>query len=275
MLCEDWCTVEDVIGTGDSGGDACGPCTPVGDAPPLDEATVAQAIALASEVLYGLTGEQYGGLCTQAVRPCARQRCGGTRRRPIYAVPAFGSWNGWECDCPGSCSCTRLQRIKLPAWPVQTVTQVLVGGVALDPAAYRIDEQRWLTRIDGEAWPACQDLTLPATEADTFEVTFTSGDEIPPGGVAAASKYACELGRSWCGQECELPSKVEAITRQGVSVSFQRADQLIGSGGTGIPTVDTWIRAVNGGDGQIQTPALIASPWDFPPLAYRPGQPGG
>lgn len=277
MLCEDWTTPDQVTGGDTSGGDACGPCAPRDDEDPIDPATIVLAITLASEILYGLTGEQFGGLCTQTVRPCARRcRPRGTigRGRPFYEYPDVGiggAWNGATCSCrPNACGCTRLHRVELPAWPVAVVLEVKIDGDLLDPSAYRVDEEQFLTRIDGDAWPACQDLELADTEPDTFSVRFTSGTAIPPGGAAAAAKYACELARSWCGHDCELPSRVSSITRQGVTLSFESAGQLVQNGQTGVLAVDSWIRAVNGGDGQLQAPMLIASP-DTYPLAYRPG----
>ena len=263
MLCEDWCTVADVVGSDDSGS-PCGPCAPADGQPPLDEAQVADAIALASEILYAFTSEQFGGACEQTIRPCARRRCWSGRRR-VWDQPTGSVYNGASCSCSSDapCGCSRLHRIELPGWPVVAVLEVLVDGVALDPSAYRVDEDRWLVRLDGDGWPTCQDLELPATEPDTFAVRFTAGEAVPPGGVTAAARYACEIVRSWCGQECELPGRVTAITRQGVTYSFESASALIAEGRTGIGVVDAWIRAVNGGDGQLQAPALIASPDDY------------
>lgn len=271
MLCEDWCTVTDVVGTGDSAA-ACGPCSPVGDETPIAESTVADAIALATEVLYGLTGEQFGGLCEQTVRPCSRRRCWGPARRRNWFQPNGSVYNGHDCACPDDrpCGCRRLPRIELPGWPVSSVLEVRIDGAVLDESEYRVDEERWLTRLDGQGWPVCQNLLLAATEDDTFQVRFTSGVEVPPGGRVAAAKYACELARSWCGQECELPSRVSSITRQGVTYSFESAGSLALEGRTGVSSVDTWLVAVNGGDGQLQAPALIASPDDYA-RAYRPG----
>lgn len=271
MLCEDWCTVADVIGDGGSGG-TCAPCAPSGDDPVFDEDTVAEAIALASEVLYGLTGEQFGGLCTQEIRPCARRRCTTSGRRHTWTQPHGSAWNGATCACGDDrpCGCRRLPRVELPAWPVVAIVQVVLDGVVLDPAEYRLDESRWLTRLDGQGWPACQDLLLASTEVDTFSVTFLAGAEVPPGGRVVAARYACEIARSWCGQECELPTRVTSITRQGVAYTFDSAADLTSDGRTGIATVDLWVRSVNGGDGQLQTPALIASP-DSYAVAYRPG----
>lgn len=269
MLCEDWCTVEDVIGTGDSGG-SCGPCSLRDGEAPIDEAMVADAIALATEVVYGLTGEQFGGECQQTVRPCARRRCTRGARR-VWEQPYGSVYNGADCACGDRpCGCRRLPRIELPGWPVAAVLEVLVDGEVLDASAYRLDEERWLTRLDGDGWPACQDLLLAATEPDTFQVTFTSGEEPPAGGRAAVAKYACELARSWCGLDCELPTKVTGITRQGVSYTLASSADLVALGSTGLDVVDLWIRSVNGGDGQLQAPALIASPDDYA-RSYRTG----
>lgn len=264
MLCEDWCTVEDVIGVSDSGSATCGPCAPKEGDPPLDEALIADAISLASEVLYGLTGEQFGGLCEQTFRPCARRRCWAGRRR-VWNQPTGSAFNGASCACPleRPCGCARLHRVELPAWPVAAVLQVLVDGVELDPSAYRVDEERWLVRLDGDGWPVCQDLEAAGDQPDTFQVTVTAGVERPPGGRIAAAKYACELARSWCGQECDLPGRVTAVTRQGVTYSFDSSARLVAEGRVGLASVDAWVRSVNGGDGQLQAPALIASPDDY------------
>lgn len=259
-LCDDWCSVDDVIGE-------AGPCC--GDDPP-DVEKVVSAIVLASSVLWGLTGERFGGLCEQTVRPCARNEQGAAAwpRLPSAYPPDAQSWvwdptwNICSCQRGRSCGCNRLSEITLGAYPIDDILWVMVDGAELDPSAYRLDERRWLVRTDGEAWPCCQNLAAPLTEPDTFGVRFTWGEPVPEGGIVAAAIYACQIARSWCGQECELPSRVASITRQGVTATFASQGQLSRGGYTGVEVVDTWIRAVNGGD-RPPFPMQIVSP-DIP-----------
>ncbi|MBK9181476.1 MAG: hypothetical protein IPM45_18345 [Acidimicrobiales bacterium] len=80
------------------------------------------------------------------------------------------------------------------------VVEVVVDGATLDDSLYRLDDRRWLVRLedpDGSrpGWPASQDLTLPASEPGTWEVTFTWGVRPPAAGVLAAVALAGELAR--------------------------------------------------------------------------------
>jgi hypothetical protein len=225
------------------------------------------AIILSSSILWGLTGERFGGLCEQTVRPCSRYENGGPawpRMASSYPPDLQGwawnsSWGVCSCQRGRACGCSRLSEITLGAYPVEEILSVTIDGVEVDPSAYRLDERRWLARVDGDVWPCCQDLAAPLTAEDTFGVRFSWGEPIPEGGVVAAAVFACQLARSWCGQECELPSRVSSITRQGVTASFNSQGQLARGGYTGVEVVDAWIRAINGGD-RPPTPMQIVSP---------------
>jgi hypothetical protein len=106
---------------------------------------------------------------------------------------------------------------------------------------------------DVECWPTCQDMSLPATEPNTFEVTYLRGKPVPEYGLWAAGLLACELIKACAGPgedcECRLPSNVQSVVREGVSIDLEvfrlggNGDPLFGR--TGIPEVDLWLSSVN------------------------------
>lgn len=98
----------------------------------------------AATVLWAATGRQYG-VCTITVRPCGVRRrqsgweffgydwTGGTWIPYIFN----GQW--FNCVCPGICSCEPRCQVRLMG-PVNSIVEVTVGGVVVDPSAYRVDD---------------------------------------------------------------------------------------------------------------------------------------
>lgn len=231
----------------------------------------------AAGYLWRWTGRKYG-LCPVTVRPC-REECwtGSTYRGPRWytsQLPFFGDYGGmgptnpaliggaWfnlGCrDCSGGCSCTELSQIDL-AGPVDSIGQVVLDGVVLDPSAYEVANHRWLTRVDGGKWPTCQDQTAPSTADGTLEVTYNLGIPVPAGGQLAAGVLACELARAVCGSgECRLPQRLQTLTRQGVSMTMLDSfETLYSQGTTGLVVVDMWVASENAprrGGGRAYSP---------------------
>lgn len=277
-LCADWTTGAQVRALG-------GPDLDV----KITEEVADLAATFASSVLYELTGHRWNGLCTQTVRPCARRRgyqgpaWPATVTPPAWAIgaelPGPISWwtwrDGWgECGCdlgpgPSGCTCRPQSRVPLGAYPVQSITSVKLDGATLVPGVdYRLVDKQLLERAPGLWWPVCQDLFAEATEPDTFEVVFEYGQEPPTAGATCASIYGLEVAQGLAGLECNLPSRVSSILRQGTTVSFVDPTTLAQNGLTGVPLVDTWIQAVNGGK-RPHRPAAIASPDRLPQVEYR------
>jgi hypothetical protein len=148
--------------------------------------------------------------------------------------------------CSGDCSCTRLEQVELP-YPVADVTQVKVDGVILDPSAYRVDEWRYLVRLDGGLWPRCNDLNLPDTELDTWSVTARYGTEVPELGKIAVGELATQIVRRCMGASgCTIPaSTVRSINRQGVTKVFFDAATAFKNGAVGLYWSDLFINTVN------------------------------
>lgn len=270
--CSPWITGEDLT-------DFCG-LTDVGsDTALLDE--FADAV---SEILYALSGRQFDGECTATVRPC-RVGSGCFDGFGGAAWPFIGNlgwqygWNGtygaWDFGWYGGgelvCGCRPLSQVKLAGYPVTSITQILIDGVALDPLyaggapRYRIDGYRDLVRMDdpdeptvAQRWPACQNLALPDDQEGTWSVQYTYGQSVPAAGILAAKALGCQFWRSNRGQSCSLPAGATKVTRQGITVDrelFLTWARKGGSWATGIPLVDGFLQSVNP-YGQTHRPAV-------------------
>lgn len=214
-----------------------------------------RAVAFATEVLWALSGRQFG-LCTVTLRPC-RDDCldGGfwPGDRPFwsagltYPTPALigGAWFNLICGaCGDSCSCSQLSQVTLPA-PVYDVVEVRVDGSPLATGAYRLDDDRTLVRVDGGEWPRCNDLRLDDSQLGTWSVTARFGLPVPEGGTWAVGELACQFVSALSGADCRLPKQVTQLVRQGVTIQMDSITELLKDGVTGLYFVDLFIKTWN------------------------------
>lgn len=240
-----------------------GPCSwPVAfpglDTTPLDKLDTAgktQVEDMATTMLWNWTERQFG-LCETVIRPCK-----------ILSTPEeqpdqhpFDLWNGywggaafdprlgygvWFWGGCGlhrdKCSCTPGPKgFRLPA-STHEVVEVRVDGAVLPPASY-IVQDRLLVRVDGDAWPDCQDMNLPMRSVGTWEVTINWGVPVPVGGQVAAGLLMIEFARALLkDKSCALPERWQTITRQGVSYTQMDLYEDLEKGHTGIWLVDSWV----------------------------------
>jgi hypothetical protein len=127
-----------------------------------------------------------------------------------------------------------LSQITLPG-PVAEIVTVLIDGEPLDPAAYRVDNRRWLVRTDGARWP------MEACDGNRMTVTYVQGTPVPAGGQYAHGMLLCELAKACIGKPCQLPRAATSVSRQGVTVTFPDMNALIREAATGIFEVDLWV----------------------------------
>jgi hypothetical protein len=227
-------------------------CVEVDTASPA--ATGIAALA-ATQILDSLSGNQFG-LTTTTLRPC--------KRSCLPAGWVGEPWGGWGypypvldrgvfvnlgCGtCDGDCACTRLEEAELPGH-VHDVTQVKVDGVVVTGTAYRLDQHprvagTLLVRLDGGAWPTCQNLN--ATDGPgTWLVTARYGQPVPEIGALAVGELACEFLKGLDGQDCRLPREVVSLARQGVTLQFPDATALARDGLLGLVACDRFLMAVN------------------------------
>lgn len=213
------------------------------DCPDASENLIVEAIQVASDILYALSGRQYPGLCSETVRPCMCGSCGRSNWFPGWGgfdtLPALigGIWLNVcahpteYCDCIGNA-------LRLPRPRVDSVDSVLVNGAVFTD--FRLDRPGWLVRTDGLPWPSRQDIWREPTEVGTWQVTYTHGQLPPPGGLFAAKHLTSELVKACTGAACRLPAHAVAVTRRGVTYELEAF-----KGRTGIPEVDMWLAAVN------------------------------
>lgn len=240
-----------------------GPCEPWGIAcvtfPQEAAAVSGMAIEAATEILWERSGRQFG-ICEMTLRPC-RDGCNdlpllalygnwwptwGEGSGPGYPYPAIigGRWWNLGCgSCSGTCSCTELHQAELP-YPVVAVSEVKLDGSVLNPTSYRVDDWRYLVRLDGGRWPECQDMSRPDTEDNTWSVTLTVGQTVPASGEFAAGALALEIARGCLGEACGLPVGItKSVTRQGVVkqlLAENSSDSIMA-----IPAVNRFLQTYN------------------------------
>lgn len=206
--------------------------------------------------LWNWTRRQFG-TCPVTVHPCRDQcnRLWSTYRGrgwPTTNLPWFegspgplnpaligGMWYNLPCggSCPADkCSCEYVPTVEL-AGPVASIDSVILNGVTLDPADYRVDNYRYLVRTDGGDWPVCN---------TDFDVTYQIGVEVPAGGELAAGVLACQMAKAFCGDKsCQLPQRIQQMTRQQVQVTvLDNYSTMYQYGTTGIWVVDSWVGSI-------------------------------
>jgi hypothetical protein len=237
-----------------------GPCqdwTPVWtcDVSSYSPTITGSAVSLASTLLWGLSGRQFG-LCEATLRPCRRE-CYEAWPTQSYAAPwsVFGGaasfgwdagfWFPWNCgSCRGDCSCGEVPEVLLPA-RVNSVVQVKVDGAPLATGSYRLDNNRIVVRTDGQRWPRCNNLVLDDTQPGTWSITAQWGIPVPASAGVAVGQMACEIARAMTGQDCQLPANVTQLVRQGITITMPNIQDLLAEGRTGLNLVDMFLTAVN------------------------------
>ena len=232
--------------------------------------------SMATSFLWEWTGRRFG-TCEKEIRPCG-STC--SHSAPIarpYLHPYLhqGQWFNFTCGSCGvpdssPCSCGETARtLHLPR-PVSGIVEVLEDGAKLPPSAYYLDPGSGrLYRQDGQAWRTCQDLSLSLTEPGTWGVRFLYGIEVPPGGRIAAGVLSLEMMKALCrDSSCQLPERVQSITRQGVSMAILDSFEDLEAGRTGLWLVDSWVSTMNA---KPSLPSLVYTPSAPLPQARRLG----
>ena len=194
----------------------------------------ADAAEIATDLLYVLTARQFPGICEATFRP-------------NHTCPF---------ECPGGLLDLGLR--------VVSVEQVLIDGDAVPSDEYEVRENRWIVRLPTAAdpdvpqtWPCWQRLNLPDTADGTWSIRVRYGDTPPAPLVRAATVYANEVLKAVIDPgECNLPSRVTNVVREGLSMSVLDPQDFLEDGKTGIYEVDMAVAAYNP-SGLTSEPAVI------------------
>lgn len=250
-----------------------GPCAPWTTADALcdsadtaDADLVEQVIEAASELLFAKSARVYSGTCSGVLRPCcASDLCGRSRLSfekwadgyglivgdPFPFTPELfaGQWyNVAGCASPcvaWDCS-KRVPRVDLGRYPVTQVTEVKIDGVVLAESAYKITDNRYLDRIDGDLWPRAQDVLALDTQVGTWSIAVEWGQPPTALGVLAANELACQMLMDIAGDEnCALPARTVQVSRTGVTYNLADVITLLEKGGIGLQFCEMFIAAEN------------------------------
>lgn len=259
-------------------------CTPCSDIPYPDD-FVDEMLAMASDILYFATGQQFPNTCREVVRPCGSDCGDGVPYRLRHLVSSD------PCGCADypSCGCSPIRQVELGFHPITSIIEVIVadssnpaypGSSVLSPTLYHIDEFHWLVRDpnpDGTnpGWPSCSNMSPDVTADDVFQVDFTYGQPAPSMLTRATAILACELiigcaPDSFPDAECRLPRNVVSIARQGVSVVLESAFFTRTNNKPiqfGIPEIDMVLAVLNPFGNTA--PSIILSPDDDYEVARR------
>jgi hypothetical protein len=247
VLCDAWATEADLP-------DTCA------DNEAIQPETITDAMMFASEILYDLTKRKYPGVCTDTYHPVCGLGCWSpccTSYRPIlpteHGYPVIPTLYYGRILNSRPCH----EGILLPGFPVVAITKVTIAGVDLDAADYKLYDRRLLRRVDGSLWPCGCDYDV----IDDFTIEYTWGRNPTPGLVRAAALLGWEFALAWtpqCVGQCQLPARVQTVTRQGVTYAVIDPLTLFKDGMTGIAAVDLLVQAHNRGESHRR--ATVAVP---------------
>jgi hypothetical protein len=228
---------------------------------PDDVLRLDAAIDTAVFVLWSLTGRTFAIEDVWA-RPCPRWRdvedydAGMGFGSSVGFVPILdaGVWRNVS-GCGGACTVDGMGAVTLPG-PVTNVVEVRVDGTAIDPSSWKV-EGNVLYRTNRREWPT-QDMSLPMGDPGTWSVHYQRGVQPPAGAAAMVGVLAKEFWAICSGGKCRLPKRWQTIQRQGVTITRADPTTSLTEGVTGLPEIDTWIKAVN--PHQLVQPSMVVSP---------------
>lgn len=233
----------------------CSPWVPLGcqAIPSAASAISGQMLTAATQVLWVKSGRQFDE-CSVTLRPCRKDCYVGSQWDQFgvgYPYPYLygGQWFNMGCGgCAGDCTCTTIQQVMLPM-PVASITTVKIDGVALTPpeSHFILYDYQKLVRTDGGVWPICNDLSKPDTAVGTWSITLRVGAAVPVLGQLAVGELWQELMNACIGAACKLPSPVQQIVRQGVSLTMFDPNAVFADGKIGLRLSDMFISTFNPG----------------------------
>jgi hypothetical protein len=221
----------------------------------LDPAVADAAVTLAAEELWALSGRRFG-TWTVTLAPYL----------PVRApCSAGGPWGGYALNAaagtatPWGVAATRSTVFRLPG-PVVAVTEVRLAGAVMDPAHWKADPDGrlvWTAPAElGAGWPVGQDVYA---EPPAWTVTYTRGIPVPDAGKVALARYAHEIAKGMAAAPGDrLPGRARDITRAGTNITMVAPEDPANAGLTGIPLVDSWLRAVN--PHRLSSPSRLYAP---------------
>ena len=203
-----------------------------------------EAVKMASQLLWSMSGRKYSGLVTVTERYiCASRayRLGQSSKNytpelvngQVYNIP-FDEFDDYaELTTDGMSPASRLRLRGRPVYKIHSVRDR--AGKIISPSRYYLVDHSTLQARSGVPWTPCN-----------IEVTYTYGSPVPTSGKMAARTLAMEFIKLWSGDEdCALPQRVTSISRQGVSYTLLDNQDFIEEMRTGLYAVDLFLKSTN------------------------------
>lgn len=196
----------------------------------------------AGACLTALTLHRVGG-AEVTIMPVARQRISGhyVWYSPVpdeYPLGMFypGTVYPSAQDLITALTVDKVEALELPG-PIGLVSEVKIDGDVLAPAAYRIENGRYLVRLDGAPWPT--------DSGDNFTVTYVNSHPVGALGAHAGGIMAAEWLKLLTNAKggCRLPRSVTSVSRQGITMEITSG--MFPDGVTGLPEVDAFLMLWN------------------------------
>jgi len=214
------------------------------------------AIAIASTVLYQLSGRKYPGL-RRITEEYVGEGCGGQSIRvsATHSIDIPGAARSYDVT-----STDRLWLRGRPVWQVYSVERIDTEE-RIEPGHYAVFDHRGIetTGCGCGCWDICCGL----------RISYSYGAVPPASGIWAAKALAEQICLSMQGSaECRLPERVTSVSRQGISYSILDPQDFLRDGRTGIYAVDLFLASVN--PDRARLPARVFNP-DWPRGRRRTG----
>ena len=214
------------------------------------------AIAIASNVLYVLSGRKYPGL-RRITEEYMGQGCGGQSIRvsATHTIDIPNSARSYRSDGP-----RRLWLRGRPVWQVYSLERIDTGE-CVEPGHFAVFDHRGIEATDCGCY--CWDICCG------LRVSYSYGAVPPAAGIWAAKTLAEQICLGMGGSaECRLPERVTSVSRQGVSYSILDPQDFLDKGRTGLYAVDLFLETAN--PDRAKLPARVFNP-DWPRGRRRTG----
>ncbi|HEX9831660.1 MAG TPA: hypothetical protein VGA66_01010, partial [Mycobacterium sp.] len=106
-------------------------------------------LAVATDILFELSGKRFPGSCQDTVRPCSQRTYLDPMPNRVVGGQAVGTRSvaggiqlTGSCGCasPRKCGCARLSEVTLGVEPVTSIVEIKIDGAVLPTTSYRIDD---------------------------------------------------------------------------------------------------------------------------------------
>jgi hypothetical protein len=211
-----------------------------------DPTQLASAKALAVQVMWALSGRQFG-IFNVTARPCLEIQHHRRHHLPYAGSNYLLMWDhdqwvtSW-CGCHGRCRLTGPGAVHLPGPAVQIIA-VTIADATLADDQYVLQDNVLFRVGEHKRWPS-QDLSRPIGAPHTWSVQYLRGAPVPAGVDHLTGILAAELYKASVGDKCRLPRSVTNLSRNGVSYQVDPS-VFYNQGKTGLTEIDSWLAAIN------------------------------